>query len=77
MKIILSKTNLTNNLRKLVEVGKHLTKFIKFVNNFTKFIEFTNNFMKFMGLTNKLTSGEWGCPLDNGPKLATGQPNST
>ena len=24
-----------------------------------------------------LTSGEWGCPLDNDPKLAVGQPNSS
>ena len=24
-----------------------------------------------------LTSSEWGCPLDNGPKLAMGQPNSS
>ena len=23
------------------------------------------------------TSGEWGCPLNNGPKLAVGQPNSS
>ena len=27
--------------------------------------------------TQWLTSGEWGCPLDNGPKLAVGQPNSS
>ena len=27
--------------------------------------------------TQWLTSGEWGCPLDNGPKLAMGQPNSS
>ena len=25
----------------------------------------------------RLTWGEWGCPLDNGPKLAVGQPNSS
>ena len=25
--------------------------------------------------TQWLTSGEWGCPLDNDPKLAVGQPN--
>ena len=24
-----------------------------------------------------LTSGEWGCPLNNGPKLAMGLPNSS
>ena len=24
-----------------------------------------------------VTSGEWGCPLDNGPKLAMGQPNNS
>ena len=27
--------------------------------------------------TQCLTSGEWGCPLDNGPKLAVGQPSSS
>ena len=27
--------------------------------------------------TQWLTSGEWGCPIDNGPKLALGQPNSS
>ena len=27
--------------------------------------------------TQWLTSGEWVCPLDNGPKLAVGQPNSS
>ena len=26
--------------------------------------------------TQWLTSGEWDCPLDNGPKLAMEQPNS-
>ena len=25
----------------------------------------------------RLTAGERGCPLDNGPKLAVGQPNSS
>ena len=27
--------------------------------------------------TQWLTTGEWGCPLDNGPKLAMGQLNSS
>ena len=27
--------------------------------------------------TQWLKSGEWGCPLDNGPKLAVGQPNNS
>ena len=27
--------------------------------------------------TQWLTSGQWGCPLDNGPKLAVRQPNSS
>ena len=34
---------------------------------------------KYLGLklwkTQWLTSGEWGCPIENGPKLAEGQPN--
>ena len=58
VKLTLSKTNnlqfveATNNLTKLVEMGKHhLPKFVKFLNNFTKLVEFANIFTKLVEFT--------------------------
>ena len=62
----------TNNLTKLVEVGKHhLMKFVEFSNNFMKFVEFANiftkfaefakNFTKFVALTNNFYEVHRSC----------------